>query len=67
MSDGKVARIDTINAAARNKIVDELNGRVDLIKAGRDGNQLTIREGISDQAVREGVNRALPENYKVLL
>lgn len=51
MADGKVARIDTIPPQAREKIINELEERCEAIAKGKGENTLTIREGISDQAV----------------
>jgi len=67
MNDGKVARIDTISQNSRSKIISELEERVDAIHAGTGGNVLTIREGISDDAVVTSNNNPLPKNFEVLL
>jgi len=67
MADGKVARIDTIQPEARAKIVNELEERCEAHAKGKGENVLTIREGIHDQAVQEGIHRATPANFGVLL
>ena len=47
MADGKVNKIKTIPSSARQEIISNLNKRVEAIHAGRQGDELMIREGIN--------------------
>ncbi len=62
MADGKVNNIKTIPASARQEIISNLNKRVEAIHAGRQGDELMIREGISTP-IEEQETR-IPDNYK---
>jgi putative ABC transport system ATP-binding protein len=65
MADGKVNKIKTTPASAREAIIDNLNQRVIKIHEGTSGNELMIREGISTP-VGEQVTR-IPDNYRAVL
>lgn len=49
MADGKIAKIEEIDPAARNDNIRHLSDRVDMIHKGSMKDVLSIREGISGQ------------------
>ena len=62
MADGKVNKIKTIPAEARQDIIRSLNKRVEAIHAGDDTNQLMIREGINTPVDLQ--EKTIPANYR---
>ena len=62
MADGKVNKIVTIPAAARQEIIGNLNKRVEAIHAGGSADQLMIREGINTPLDQQETR--IPDNYR---
>ena len=70
MSDGKVLKIQEIDKGLRNKMIEELNAKVEAHHSGSSSNKVVIREGIYDSSVRKDLERngppVIPENWTIL-
>lgn len=67
MADGKVNKIIPIPAQARRDIIADLEKRVDAIYSGNFKDQLTIREGISDEAAKSSTKEKIPDNFRQVM
>ena len=71
MSDGKILKIQEIDKNIRNKMISELDAKVDAHQSGAsDASKVSIREGIYDSSVQKDMERNgpphIPENFSIL-
>jgi putative ABC transport system ATP-binding protein len=66
MMDGKVHKIITMPSEQRNKMMSDLNDRVEAILSGDDKGALTVREGIQEEnnSKTDKTQRKIPDNFK---
>lgn len=51
MSDGKILKIQEIDPATRQRMIDDLDEKVQAHQSGSTASKVAIREGISQQAI----------------
>lgn len=71
MSDGKILKIQDIDKNIRNKMITELDAKVEAHQSGAsDASKVSIREGIYDASVKRDIERNgpphIPENFSIL-
>jgi len=71
MSDGKILKINQTNPQVRNKMIEELDAKVEAHHEGsKDNQRVQIREGIYDASVKRDLERdgppKIPSNFSAL-
>jgi putative ABC transport system ATP-binding protein len=71
MADGKVNKIETIDANARSEMIRHLDDRVRAIHSGTSKDVLTIREGIKEaddesSELKQSTKVHIPDNFSAL-
>ena len=70
MSDGKILKIQEIEASSRKRVIEDLEDKVRAHNNGAGANRVQIREGIYEASVKRDIERAghlkIPENFTPL-